>query len=154
LNVLSAVSAVLPLRRIVKEWGSEKYKKILHCSVFLEIFQSLCRVLLCLVHYFSMYTEVPKLMGLSNSRFGSIIFLLRMAGIPFKMKKISIIYALYMITVIVCSCSTIIGMFIDVYIHRNELGRSMTNLRVSIPYTNLLFIYFYCRYVRTLGITV
>jgi len=77
-----------------------------------------------------------------------------MAGIPFKMKKISIIYALYMITVIVCSCSTIIGMFIDVYIHRNELGRSMTNLRVSIPYTNLLFIYFYCRYVRTLGITV
>jgi len=97
-----------------------------------------------------MYNEVPKLKGLSNSRFGSVIFLLRMAGIPFKMKKMSTIYAIYMITVIICSCSTFIGMFVDVYIHKDELGRAMTNLRVSIPYTNLLFIYFYCRYVRTL----
>ena len=99
-----------------------------------------------------MYTEVPKVKELSNSRFGSIIFLLRMAGIPFKIEKISTIYAIYMITVIICSCSTFIGMFVDVYIHREELGRAMTNLRVSIPYTNLLFIYFYCRYVRTLVI--
>jgi hypothetical protein len=101
-----------------------------------------------------MCTEVPKLKGLSNSRFGSIIFLLRMAGIPFKMKQISTTYALYMITVIICSCSTFIGMFVDVYIHRDELGRAMTNLRVSIPYTNLLFLYFYCRYVATLVITI
>jgi len=148
------MSAVLSFRRIAKEWGSEKYKKILDSPVFLEIFQSWCRVLLCVVHYFLMFTEVPKLKGLSNSRFGSIVFLLRMAGIPFKMKKISNIYALYMITVIICSCSTFIGMFVDVYIHRDELGRAMTNLRVSIPYTNLLFIYFYCRYERTLVITV
>jgi hypothetical protein len=152
--VLSAVSAVLPFRRVVKEWRSEKYKQIFDCTVFLEIFQSWCRVQLCLVHYFSMYTEVSKLKRLSNSRFGSITFLLRMAGIPFKMKKISTLYAIYMITVIICSCSTFIGMFVDVYMHRDELGRAMTNLRVSIPYTNLLFIYFYCRFVRTLVITV
>ena len=105
---------------------------------------------MCLVYSFSMYAEVPKLKVLSTSRFGSIIFLLRMAGIPFKMKKISTVYAIYMITVIMCSCSNFIGMFVDVYIHREELGHTMTNLRVSIPYTNLLFIYFYCRYVRTL----
>jgi hypothetical protein len=110
--------------------------------------------LLYLVHSFSMYNEVPKVKGLSNSRFGSVIFLLRMAGIPFKMKKMSTIYAVYMITVTICSCSTFIGMFVDVYIHKDELGRAMTNLRVSIPYTNLLFIYFYCRYVRTLIIFV
>jgi hypothetical protein len=111
-------------------------------------------VQLCLVQYFSMYTEVPKLKRQSTIRFGSIIFLLRMAGIPFKIKKISPIYAIYMITMIICSCSTFIGMLVDVYIHWDELGRAMTNLRVSIQYTNLLFIYFYCRYVRTLVITV
>jgi hypothetical protein len=101
-----------------------------------------------------MYTEVPKLKRQSNIRFGSIIFLLRMAGIPFKMKKISPIYAIYMITMIIFSCSTFIGMFVDVYIHWDELGRAMTNLRVSIQYTNILFVYFYYRYVRTLVITV
>ena len=98
----------------------------------------------------SVYTEVLKLKEMSNSRFGSIIFLLRMGGIPFKMKKISTVYTIYMITIIICSCSACIGMFMDVYIHRDVLEHTMTNLRVSIPYTNLLFIYFYCRYVRPL----
>jgi hypothetical protein len=134
--------------------GKWEIQKDIGLSCSFGNIQSWCRVLLCFVHYFSMYIEVPKLKGLSNSRFGSIIFLLRMAGIPFKMKKISTIYALYMITVIICSCITYIGMFVDVYINKDELGRTMTNLRVSIPYTNFLFIYFYCRYVRTLVVTV
>ena len=105
---------------------------------------------MCLVYSSSVYNEVLKLKEMLNSRFGSIIFLLRMSGIPFKMKKISTLYGIYMITVMICSCSTFIGMFVDVYIHMEELGRAITNLCVSIPYTNLLFIYFYCRYVRPL----
>jgi hypothetical protein len=92
-----------------------------------------------------MDNEILKVKELSNSRFGSIIFLLRLAGIPFKMKKMSTIYAIYMITAISCTCTTFIGMFVDVYIHRNDLGHAMTNIRASIAFTNSMWLFFYCR---------
>jgi len=83
--------------------------------------------------------------GLSDNRFGSMIFLLRIAGIPIKVKKISTIYNIYMKTVIICSCSTIIGMFVDVYIHRDDLGRAMTTMRLLISFTNVMWIFYYFR---------
>jgi hypothetical protein len=92
-----------------------------------------------------MDNEVPKVKELSNSRFGSIIFLLRLGGIPFKMKKMSTLYAIYMITVISCACTTFVGMFADVYIHRDDLGHVMTNIRVWIGFTNSLWLFFCCR---------
>jgi hypothetical protein len=92
-----------------------------------------------------MGNEVPEVKSLSSRRFGSIIFLLRLAGIPFKMNKMSTIYAIYMTTAISCTCTTFVGMFVDVYIHRGDLGHVMTNIRVSMGFTNVLWILFYCR---------
>jgi hypothetical protein len=92
-----------------------------------------------------MNNEVPKVKGLPYSRFGSTIFLFRLAGIPFKMKKMSTFYAIYMKTVISCTCTTFVGMFIDVYIHRDDLEHVMTNIRASIGFTNVLWVFFYCR---------
>jgi len=92
-----------------------------------------------------MDNEVPQVKGMSNSRFGSIIFQLRVAGIPLKMKKMSTLYAIYMITVISCFCTTFVGTFFDVYMYRDDLGHVMTTFRVSIGLTNVLWILFYCR---------
>jgi hypothetical protein len=92
-----------------------------------------------------MNRKEPKLKGLSEIRFGSIIFLFRMAGIPLKMKQVPTIYAVYRITVIICSFVTFIGMFIDAYIHRDDLGRAMTSVRVLIPVLNAIWTYSYCR---------
>jgi len=86
-----------------------------------------------------------KLKGLSESRFGSMIFLFKIAGIPIQMKKISTIYGVYMIATITCTFSTFIGMFVDAYIHREDLGRAMTSMRGLIPFTNVMWIYSYCR---------
>jgi hypothetical protein len=101
-----------------------------------------------------MNNKVPQVKGLSNSRFGSIIFLLRVAGIPLKMKKMSTLYAIYMISAISCFCTTSVGMFVDVYIHRGDLGHVVTNSRVSIAFMYGLWIFFYCRYAETLFITL
>jgi hypothetical protein len=90
-----------------------------------------------------MNRKETQLRGLSESRFGSMIFLFRMTGIPLKMKKISTIYAVYMVTLIICTGSMFTGMFFDVYIKWEELGRAMTTLRVLIPFTNIMWIYFY-----------
>jgi hypothetical protein len=86
-----------------------------------------------------------KLKGLSESRFGSMILLFKIAGIPIHMKEISTIYGVYMITVIICGISTYIGMFVDAYIHRDDLARAMTTIRVLFPSTNFMWIYSYCR---------
>jgi hypothetical protein len=95
--------------------------------------------------YFNMNTRERKLNGVSEIRFFSMIFLLRMAGIPFKMKKISTIYTIYMVTVIICTCSTCIGTFIDVYINWDDLGRAMTTMRVLISFANIMWIFSNCR---------
>jgi hypothetical protein len=92
-----------------------------------------------------MDNEIPEVKRLSNGRFDSTIFLFRLAGIPFQMKKMSTLYAIYMITVISCTCTTFVGMFFDGYIHRDDLENSMTSIRASIGYTAALWIFFYCR---------
>ena len=81
----------------------------------------------------------------SDNYFNSIIFLFRLAGVPFKMNKISTIYAAYMITVIFCTCSTFVGLVVDVYVNRNDLGHIMTSMRVLIPLINDMVIHVYCR---------
>jgi len=50
------------------------------------------------------------------------------------MKKMSTLYAIYMINAISCTCTTFVGMFVDVYIHRDDLGYTMTNVRASIGF--------------------
>jgi hypothetical protein len=100
-----------------------------------------------------MESENIKLKTLTYRRFGSIILLFRLAGIPFHIRKMSIIYAIYVRTVTICACLTYFGMFVDVYVHWNDLGRAMTNTRVLIPVTNIMWLYTYCRYI-TLVFTV
>ena len=97
------------------------------------------------LHYFNMNRNETNLNGLSDSRFGSMIFLLRMAGIPFQMKKISTIYAIYMITVIICASTTFLGMVGDVYVHRDDLGHAMTTMRTLISLINVMWIFSICR---------
>jgi hypothetical protein len=81
----------------------------------------------------------------SDNYFKSIIFLFRLAGVPLKMNKISTPYAIYMLTVIFCTCSTIIGSVVGVYVHRDDLGHIMTRMRVLMPLINDMVIYVYCR---------
>ena len=90
----------------------------------------------------------------SDRRFGFIILLFRFGGIPLHIKKMSLIYFIYMRMAIICASMTYLGMVFDVYVHRDDLGRAMTTMRMLIPVTDIMWIYTYVRYVRTLTITV
>jgi hypothetical protein len=89
-----------------------------------------------------MEREETKVKGLSEIRFSKIIFLLRVAGIPFKMKKMSTVYAIYMITAVICTFITFIGMFVDLYVHRDDLRQLMTKMRVFIGMWNIGWVFF------------
>ena len=83
--------------------------------------------------------------SLSEIRFGSVVLLFRIAGIPLKIKKMSIVYTIYMIIVIFCTSTTFVGMIADVYVHRDNLRHAVTNIRVSITATNIVWVWCYCR---------
>ena len=140
-SVLSGISWHTETYWEVRKWQIQNKRELSKATN--NILNSMLNVIV--VHYFNMNTEKPELKGLSESRFGSMIFLFRMAGIPLQMKKISIIYAVYVITVLTCSCSTFIGVFIDAYIHRDDLGRAMTTMRILIPIANIMWVFSYCR---------
>ena len=89
-----------------------------------------------------METAGSKVNRLSEIRFRWIIFFLRLVGIPFKMKKMSTLYVIYMTTVIICTCSTFLGMFVDVYVHRDDLGHVVTTIRALTALASVLWIYF------------
>jgi len=112
---------------------------------FSEVPSSILKSVLYIIeaNYFNINMQKSKLKGLSEIRFGSTIFLLRMAGIPLKMKKLKPIYTIYMVTVILCSCSAFIGVYVDLYINRDDLGRAMKTMRVLIPLTNIMWIFSY-----------
>jgi len=92
-----------------------------------------------------MKSEEPKLKGLSECRFRSMIFLFRLGSVPFKIKEISPIYAIYIVTVIICASTTYLSMCVDVYIHSDDLGHTMTRMRMLIPFTNVMWLFSYCR---------
>jgi len=88
-----------------------------------------------------MNKKETKLKGLTESRLGSMIFVLRLAGIPLRMKKISSIYAIYTITVTICTSATYLGLLGDVYVHRDEVGRAMTSIRALFSFTNAAWLF-------------
>ena len=59
-----------------------------------------------------------------------------------------------MTTVIICSCTTFLGLIIDLYVQWDDLERAMTNMRVLIPVTDILWLHTCCRYVTTVAVTV
>jgi hypothetical protein len=101
-----------------------------------------------------MENEGTKINRLSERRFGSIIFLLRLGEIPFRMKEIPNIYTIYMTTLTLFGFSTCVGMILEGYVHWDDLRRTITSLRLSLPFVNAMWLYTYSRYVRTLPISV
>jgi hypothetical protein len=92
-----------------------------------------------------METEETKEKRQLEIRFRWMIFFLRSAGIPFKIKKISTLYFIYIVTVNICTGSMFLGLFVDAYIHRGDLGYVMTTIRLLSAATSIVWIYISCR---------
>jgi hypothetical protein len=114
------------------KWSRTAYSIVQHLNFEIKLFPAHC----------CMEREETKVKGLSEIRFRWIIFFLRMTGIPFKMKKMSTLYVIYMTIVIIGTSCTFLGMFVDVYIHRDDLGHVMTTIRILSGIVIDIWIYF------------
>jgi len=66
-------------------------------------------------HVYTWKSQKNKVNKLWDNYFNSIVLFFRLEGVPIQINKISTLYAIYMLTVISCISSIIIGFIIGVY---------------------------------------
>ena len=68
----------------------------------------------------------------NESRFKVLLFLYLIGGIPFNMKSVSRLNAVYNAIVITCSYITNICVCVDTFVHRHQLKLAMQKFRILI----------------------
>jgi hypothetical protein len=68
----------------------------------------------------------------SESRFKILLFLIRFSGIPVNMKSVSVVNAIYNVTVVVCCYTITIFLHMDTYVHRHQLVDVMKKIRALV----------------------
>jgi hypothetical protein len=86
--------------------------------------------------------------GLSQRRFGTIMLLFKLAGIPLDRHSVSRIQSLYNIIAAVCYHVTVASSFMDVYVNRNNFQLQMNSIRVCLGLTVIAVMDIFYRYLK------
>jgi uncharacterized membrane protein len=101
-----------------------------------------------------MDTDVSHAKDLSERRFRTLFFVLRLGGVPCNMKNISIIHAIYNGVAVVCICVTYFSVIMDTIVSRQNLEETMNNVRVAYAFGIIVWMYFSARYVSCKAIVM
>ena len=71
---------------------------------------------------------------LHESRFKTLLFIFRMGGHPLKLDSVTRINAVYNATILMCFCITTVCLFMDTFVHRDNLEYAMKKLRSLIGF--------------------
>jgi hypothetical protein len=94
-----------------------------------------------------MDTDTSHAKDLSERRFRTLFFVMRLAGIPFNMKTISIIHVTYNGVVVMCFCVTYFSVIMETVISRQNLRETMNNVRAAYAFGLITWTYFSVRYI-------
>jgi hypothetical protein len=85
---------------------------------------------------------------LSQRRFGTILLLFKLAGIPLNTHSVSRLQSVYNITAAVCYYVTVASCFMDLHVNRNNVEELMMGIRLclSIAFVTVIDIFF--RYLK------
>jgi hypothetical protein len=81
----------------------------------------------------------------SESRFKTLLFVLRLGGIPLNMKSVSAVNTVYSATIIACYYSTMLCLYMDTFAHRHHLVQAMKKLRVIMGMQGCVWMHFSLR---------
>jgi hypothetical protein len=73
--------------------------------------------------------------GLTQRRFGTILFFFKMAGIPLTTRPVSRAQSVYNITTAVCMYLTCASCFMDIYVGRDDYAELMKSIRLCLSVT-------------------
>jgi hypothetical protein len=85
--------------------------------------------------HFSVTLKMRSESDLSERRFGTILLLFKLAGIPLNTRSVSRIQSVYNITAAVCYYVTCASCFMDLYVNRNDVVELMKSIRVCLSMT-------------------
>jgi hypothetical protein len=94
----------------------------------------------------TMNNEVASGDSLTERRFKTLLYLLRLVGIPLNIKSVSAVNIMYNATFIVCYYITMISLYTDTYVHRHELVHVMRKIHVLLGMNLVAWIHFSLRY--------
>jgi hypothetical protein len=86
--------------------------------------------------------------GLSQRRFGTILLLFKLAGIPLNTHSVSKIQSVYNVTTAVCHYSTCVSCYMDVYVNRNNLEELVKSIRLCLSMTFVTVLDIFFRYLK------
>jgi hypothetical protein len=92
-------------------------------------------------------TEVLCDNELNQSRFKTLLYFLRLGGIPLQLKSPSKLNNLYKTVCVVCYYSSFVCGFMDTFVHRHDLNEAMKKLRVNFAMLFVAWMHFSLRYV-------
>jgi hypothetical protein len=87
--------------------------------------------------------------NLNESRFKTLLFVLRLGGIPLNIKSVSAVNTLYNATIILCYYVTMMCLYMDTFVHRHHLVQAMKKLRVIMGMQGCVWMHFSLRYVTS-----
>jgi hypothetical protein len=87
----------------------------------------------------------------SQRRFGTILLLFKMAGIPLDTHSVSRVQSVYNITSAACHYVTAVSCLMDVYINRNNFEELVKSIRLCLSVTFIIAIDIFFRYLKLIS---
>lgn len=92
-------------------------------------------------------TEMSYNNELNQSRFKTLLYFLRLGGIPLQIKSLSKLSSLYKAVCVVCYYSSFMCGFMDTFVHRHDLNEAVKKLRINFAMLLVTWMHFSLRYV-------
>jgi hypothetical protein len=91
-------------------------------------------------------TDISCDSNLNERRFKTILSLLRLGGIALNMKSVSRVRIAYNVFIKVCFYITSLCLWMDSFVHRNQLVEAMKKIRILVGLQLVTWIHFSLRY--------
>jgi hypothetical protein len=75
--------------------------------------------------------------GLSERRFGTILSIFKLAGIPLTIHSVSRVQSVYNIVIAVCFYATFTSKIMDMHVDRNNFEELMSDIRLCLSMASL-----------------
>jgi hypothetical protein len=85
---------------------------------------------------------------LSQRRFGTILLLFKLAGIPLDTHSVSRVQSVYNIIAVACHYVTVVSCFMDIYVNRNNFEQFIKSIRLCLAMIIVTVTDIFFRYVK------
>jgi len=91
-------------------------------------------------------TDGPHKTSLTQSRFSTVLFIFKLAGIPLSTQSTSSVHSAYNATIVVCFYITCVSCFMDILNNKDNLEQLIKSIREFLPMVLVIVNHVFFRY--------